>query len=203
MSDGKVQVKFGEWIQQGWELYKSNIGVWIVASLLALVISAASLGILAGPMMAGLVWMALAMVEQKELKPQVGDVFRGFDYFLQSFLFCLVWGVIVMAASLLLNLIICVGAFIAIALSLAVQTGLMFGLFLIVDQKIQFWPASMQSFALVKPNFFPLLGLYLVASIISSLGAIACGIGVIVTMPLLYCILAVAYRNVVGAQQTA
>lgn len=203
MSEGKVQVKFGEWIQQGWELYKSNIGVWIVASLLAIVISVATGFILYGPMMAGLVWMALAMVEQKELKPQIGDVFRGFDYFLQAFLFCLVWGVIVMAASFLLNLIICVGTVIAIALSLAVETALMFGLFLIVDQKMQFWPASLQSFEMVKPNFFPLLGLFLVASILSSLGAIACGVGFIVTMPLLYCILAVAYRNVFGASQAA
>ena len=41
--DGKVEVKFGDWIQQGWDLYKANIGVWIVASLLAIVISVAAL----------------------------------------------------------------------------------------------------------------------------------------------------------------
>jgi hypothetical protein len=199
MTEGKVDVKFGEWIQQGWELYKANIGVWIVASLLAVVISVATLGILSGPMMAGLAWMALVLVDRKEPKPQMGDVFKGFDYFLQSFLFFLVWGVIMLAISVV-SLIPCIGALVVIVVSIALETALMFGLFLIVDKKMEFWPASMLSLNVVKPNFFPFLGLLVVAMLIGHVGAIACGIGVIVTMPISVCILAVAYRNVFGAQ---
>ncbi|MFA5044031.1 MAG: hypothetical protein WC381_03415 [Kiritimatiellia bacterium] len=203
MTEGKVEVKFGEWIQQGWELYKANIGVWIVASLLAIVISIATLGILSGPMMAGLAWMALAFVDRKEPKPQMGDVFKGFDYFLQAFLFCLIWGIIMFAASFLLSLIICVGSVLAVVLSIALETALMFGLFLIVDKRMEFWPASMLSLNVVKPNFLPFLGLLFVAVLLGHVGAIACGIGVIVTMPITFCILAVAYRNVFGAQVAA
>ena len=202
MAEGKVDVKFGEWIQQGWELYKANIGVWIVASLLAIVISVATLGILSGPMMAGLVWMALVLVDRKEPKPQMGDVFKGFDYFLQSFLFCLVWGIIMMAISVI-SLIPCIGALVVIVVSLALHTALMFGMFLIVDKKMEFWPASMLSLNVVKPNFFPFLGLLVVAMLIGHVGVIACGIGVIVTMPITVCILAVAYRNVFGVQAAA
>jgi uncharacterized membrane protein len=195
MTEGKVDVKFGEWIQQGWELYKDNIGIWIVASLLATVISVATLGILSGPMMAGLAWIALALVDRKEPKPQMGDVFNGFDYFLQSFLFFLVWGVILLAISVV-SLIPCIGTLVFIAVSIALHTALMFGLFLIVDKKMEFWPASMLSLNAVKPNFFPFLGLMVVAMLIGHVGAIACGIGVIVTMPITVCILAVAYRKV-------
>jgi len=202
MPEGKVEVKFGEWIQQGWELYKDNIGVWIVASLLAVLISAATLGILSGPMMAGLVWMALVLVDRKEPKPQMGDVFKGFDYFLQSFLFFLVWGVIMLAVSVV-SLIPCIGTLVVIAVSIVLHTALMFGLFLIVDKKMEFWPASMLSLNTVKPNFFPFLGLLVVAMLIGHVGAIACGIGVIVTMPIAVCILAVAYRNVFGVQAAA
>ncbi|MCX6993773.1 MAG: hypothetical protein NT011_11625 [Kiritimatiellaeota bacterium] len=202
MTEGKVDVKFGEWIQQGWELYKANIGVWIVASLLAIVISVATLGILSGPMMAGLVWMALVLVDRKEPKPQMGDVFKGFDYFLQSFLFFLVWGVIMLAISVV-SLIPCVGTLVVIVVSIVLHTALMFGLFLIVDKKMEFWPASMLSLNVVKPNFFPFLGLLVVAMLIGHVGAIACGIGVIVTMPIAVCILAVAYRNVFGVQAAA
>ena len=200
MTEGKVDVKFGEWIQQGWELYKANIGVWIVASLLAIVISIATVGILSGPMMAGMIWMALALVDKKDPKPQMGDVFKGFDYFLQSFLFCLIWGIIMLAASFLLHLIICVGSVVAIILPIVLETALMFGLFLIVDKKMEFWPASMLSLNVVKPNFFPFLGLMVVSMVIGHIGMIACGIGVIVTMPIAVCILAVAYRNVFGVQ---
>ncbi|MFH1968787.1 MAG: hypothetical protein ABIJ53_00550 [Verrucomicrobiota bacterium] len=202
MMEGKVDVKFGEWIQQGWELYKANIGVWIVASLLAIVISVATLGLLSGPMMAGLAWMALVLVDRKEPKPQMGDVFKGFDYFLQSFLFFLVWGIIMLAISFV-SLIPCIGALVVIVVSIALNTALMFGLFLIVDKKMEFWPASMLSLNVVKPNFFPFLGLLVVAMLIGHVGAIACGIGVIVTMPITVCILAVAYRNVFGVQAAA
>jgi len=199
MTEGKVDVKFGEWIQQGWELYKANVGIWIVASLLAIIISGATVGILSGPMMAGLTWMALCMVDRKEPKPQIGDVFKGFDYFLQSFLFYLVWGIIMLAISLV-SLIPCVGTLVVIVVSITLHTALMFGLFLIVDKKMDFWPASMLSLNVVKPNFFPFLGLLVVAMLIGHVGAIACGIGVIVTMPITVCILAVAYRNVFGVQ---
>ena len=202
MAEGKVVVKFGEWIQQGWELYKANIGAWIVASLLAIVISVATLGILSGPMMAGLAWMALVLVDRKEPKLQMGDVFKGFDYFLQSFLFYLVWGVIMLAISVI-SLIPCIGALVVIVVSIALETALMFGMFLIVDKKMEFWPASMLSLNVVKPNFFPFLGLLVVAMLIGHVGAIACGIGVIVTMPIAVCILAVAYRNVFGVQAAA
>ena len=202
MMEGKVDVKFSEWIQQGWELYKANIGVWIVASLLVIVINVATLGLLSGPMMAGLVWMALVLVDRKDPKPQMGDVFKGFDYFLQSFLFYLVWGIIMLAISLV-SLIPCVGTLVVIVVSITLHTALMFGLFLIVDKKMDFWPASMLSLNVVKPNFFPFLGLLVVAMLIGHVGAIACGIGVIVTMPITVCILAVAYRNVFGAQAAA
>ena len=202
MMEGKVDVKFSEWIQQGWELYKANIGVWIVASLLVIVINVATLGLLGGPMMAGLVWMALVLVDRKDPKPQMGDVFKGFDYFLQSFLFYLVWGIIMLAISLV-SLIPCVGTLVVIVVSITLHTALMFGLFLIVDKKMDFWPASMLSLNVVKPNFFPFLGLLVVAMLIGHVGAIACGIGVIVTMPIAVCILAVAYRNVFGVQAAA
>ena len=202
MTEGQGVVKFGEWIQQGWELYKANIGVWIVASLLAIVISVATLGILSGPMMAGLAWMALVLVDRKEPKPQMGDVFKGFDYFLQSFLFFLVWGIIMLAISVV-SLIPFIGPLVVIVISIALHTALMFGLFLIVDKKMEFWPASMLSLNVVKPNFFPFLGLLVVAMLIGHVGTIACGIGVIVTMPIAVCILAVAYRAVFGAQATA
>ena len=79
----------------------------------------------------------------------------------------------------------------------------MFGMFLIVDKKMDFWPASMESINVVKTNFWPFLGFAVVAAIIGSLGAIACGIGVIFTLPIQGCILAVAYRAVFDGAQVS
>jgi hypothetical protein len=192
----KADVKFGEWFEKGFNLYKENLGVLVLASLIALVISAVTIGILAGPMLAGIILMTLRFFDKTEPKPEVGNVFKGFDYFLNSLLFVVVWGGAVLVASLILALIPCIGQLASLCVVYVVQAFLMFGLFLIVDKRMEFWPASMESFTIVKTNFWPFLGLSVVASIIGSIGAIACGIGMAVTAPIQVCILTVAYRDV-------
>jgi len=199
---GKVQVKFGEWIEKGFNLYKENIGILILVSLLAGVITAVTFGILAGPMMAGLTLITLGLFDKKGSKPEVGKLFNGFNYFLNSFLFLFVWGVIIFLASLILSFLPLVGQLAPIFLAYAAQALLMFGLFLIVDKKMDFWPASMESINKVKTNFWPFLGLSAVASIIGGIGVLVCIVGIIVTFPIQFCILTVAYREVFGEAET-
>ncbi len=55
------QVQFGEWMQKSFDLFKANIGPLILISLVALLLSSISMGILAGPMMAGLALVTLAL----------------------------------------------------------------------------------------------------------------------------------------------
>ena len=198
----KVQVKFGEWIENGFNLYKENFGVLVLVSLFAGLLSAVTLGILAGPMMAGVLLITLALFDKKEPKPEVGNLFKGFDYFLNTFLFVLVWGVILVVAFSILCLVPCLGQLAALFVIYAAQAFLMFGLFRIVDKKMEFWPASMESIDTIKTNFWPFLGFFVVSSIIGSIGAIACGIGVVVTAPIQACILTVAYRDVFGISGT-
>jgi uncharacterized membrane protein len=189
-------VKFGEWIEKGFNLYKENFAVLVLATLIAVILSAVTFFVLAGPMMAGVLLITLSLLDRKEPKPQVGDIFKGFDYFLNTFLFVFVWGVGLALVSLILFFIPCVGLLVAMALFFAAQAFLMFGPFLIVDGGMDFWPASMESFNKVKTNFWPFLALALVAGIIGSIGEIACGIGIVLTLPIQACILAVAYREV-------
>jgi mannitol-specific phosphotransferase system IIBC component len=40
----KVEVKFGEWIENGFNLYKNNFGILVLASLVAVVLSAVTVG---------------------------------------------------------------------------------------------------------------------------------------------------------------
>jgi uncharacterized membrane protein len=72
----------------------------------------------------------------------------------------------------------------------------MFALFLIVDKRMDFWPASMDSMDLVKTDFWPFLGLSLVAGILGYIGIIVFGIGIFLTLPIYFCIITVAYRKV-------
>ena len=198
----KVQVKFGEWMENGFNLYKNNFVILVLASLVAGVLSVVTMFILAGPMFAGFLLITIALFDKQEPKPEVGDLFKGFDFFLNSFLFVFVWGIALIIVSFLLGLVPCVGQLAALFIVYAAQAFLMFGLFLIVDKNMEFWPASMESVNKVKTNFWPFLALSIVSSIIGSIGAIACGIGVVVTAPIQACILTVAYRDIFGEAGT-
>jgi hypothetical protein len=198
----KVDVKFGDWIQKGFDLYKANLGVLILANLLAVVVSLFTVGILAGPMAAGVILVTLALLDKKEPKPEVGDVFKGFGYFLPSFLFFLLLMVAILVGSIILGVIPCLGQILSLLYVYGIQALVMFALYNIVDKKMELMPAIQASVNLVKLNFWPFLGFAVVAAILGSVGCIACGIGVVVTAPLYYCILAVAYRETGGSAPT-
>ena len=194
----KVQVKFGNWIESGFNLYKNNFGTLVLASILVVVLSTVTIGILAGPMLAGLALVILALLDKKSPAPDTGAVFKGFNYFLNSLLFVAVWGIFIFIGSIILGVIPLIGQLASIFFVYAAQAFLMFAMFLIVDQQMDFWPASMESINTVKTNFWPFFGISTVAGIIGSLGAIAFGIGIVLTLPIQGCILAVAYRDVYG-----
>lgn len=194
----RVEVRFGDWIEGGFNLFKENVGLLILSSLVVVILSSVTVGILAGPMMGGLIIITLRQYDKKEPKPEIGHVFKGFNFFLNTFLFVLVWGVLLFVASLILSLIPCVGQLASLFVVFVAETLLLFGLFLIVDSGMEFWQASLESYARVKSNFWPFLGFTVLASIIGSIGFIVCGIGIIVTLPIQVCILTVAYREVFG-----
>ncbi len=191
-----TQVKFGEWIEKGFNLYKENFVVLLLAALITAVLSSVTAGILAGPMWAGLILISLNLHDKKEPKPEVGMVFKGFNWFVETLLFVIVWGAILIAVSFLLFFIPCVGQLASLFVIWVVQALLMFGLYFIVDQNMKFWPASMKSIDAVKGNFWPFLGFFIVVSIIGGIGSVLCGIGVALTLPIMVCAITVGYRDI-------
>jgi uncharacterized membrane protein len=192
----KVQVKFSQWIEDGFKLYKENFKTLVLAAVFVVVISTVTAFILAGPMLAGLALVTLGLRDKKVPKPEAGTVLKGFDYFVPAFLFIAVWGIGIMIASVIVGVIPLIGQLASLFVAYGAQAFLMFGLFLIVDKKMEFWPASQESINTVKANFWPLFGVSIVAGFIGSIGAIALGIGVVFTIPIQGCILTVAYREV-------
>ncbi len=193
-----VEVKFGDWIQRGFDLFKDNMAVLIPVGLLAIIISVCTAGILAGPMAVGMILVILALLDKKEPKPDIGAVFNGFSFFLQSFLFCLVFGLGLFVIAVILSLIPCIGHVLLAALSVTAGTFLMFGLFLIADRKMEFWPAAVESYNKVKTNFWPFLGFAIITGLIAQVGGVVCCVGMFLTVPMAYCMIAVAYRDVFG-----
>lgn len=194
----KPEVNIVHWIEAGFNLYKNNFITLVLAALIALVLSTVTIGILTGPMIAGLIIIALQLLRNTDPKPEAGVVFRGFHYFLNTFLFVLIWGIAILVGSLMVGWFPIIGQLLSLFFVYAAQAFLMFGLYLIVDKQMDFWPASQTSIRTVKTNFWPFFGLAAIASIIGSIGALAFGIGVVLTIPIQICILAVAYQEIFG-----
>lgn len=188
--------KFGEWIERGWRLFKANATVLILSYLVFFAITLLTGGILAGPMMAGLILVTLRLARASEPEPEVKVVFEGFQYFLQTFLYVLVIFALVLAAFLLVGWVPCVGQVLVPLIGVAVGTATMFALFLIVDKNMEFWPATLLSWKTVKPQFLPFLGFMFVTLLMASAGVIACCVGVVVTGPMAFCMMTVAYLDV-------
>jgi len=197
------EVKFGQWIEQGFGLYKANFGLLVLAMLIVFVLGTVTMGILLAPLCAGFILITLRLLDGTDPTPAAGDVFKGFSCFLQAFLFGLVWFVVIMIGASLLSLVPCLGQFAALFFCYALEALLIFGLYLIAEKKMDFWTASTRSMEVVKTAFWPFLALTIVAGLIGSLGAIACGIGVIFTAPITFCIISVAYRDVFGGGPAA
>jgi hypothetical protein len=191
-----VDVKIGKWLEEGFTLYKNNFKTLVLAAIIGLVLSTVSIGILAGPMIAGLIIITLQLTRKEDPKPEAGAVFRGFSYFLNTFLFTVIWGIVIVVGSILVGWFPVVGQLLSLFFVYAAQAFLMFGLYLIVDKQMNFWPASQESIHTVKANFWPFFGLAAIASIIGSIGALAFGIGVVLTIPIQICILTVAYHEI-------
>jgi hypothetical protein len=73
----KVDVKFGEWIEKGFNLYKENFGILVLASLIAVLVSAVTAGVLAGPMAAGVLLIVFQLHDRKEPARKWVRFFRG------------------------------------------------------------------------------------------------------------------------------
>jgi hypothetical protein len=194
----KIDVDFGGWMQEAFDLYKRNFAVLLLVNLIAAVLSSLTVGVLSGPLYAGVCIVTLALLDRREPAPQVGEVFEGMKFFLPSFLFMLILGVVaivgylILAATCILIPLIPVGMMFLMGVT-------MFSLFLIVEQRLDAWQSIVRSFEMVKQSFWPLIALSILASLAGSVGGFLCGVGAFLTMPFYYCALAVAYRKMTSA----
>src|SRR5688572_18047486 len=91
----------GVW-SRSWQLFQQNALTFILASLLVMVLSVVSVGILIGPLSIGYIEMVRKAGRNESV--QVGDVFRGFDFFLPGFVATLLIGLAVFVGCILLLL---------------------------------------------------------------------------------------------------
>ena len=194
-------VKIGDAISEGWNIYKGNFGLVFLGCLITWLVSAVSCNICIGPLLCGMFMMLARIVKKSEPKPSVGDVFKGFDKFLPAFLLVLVCGICYFVLQCILLMIPVVGWILLLIVAFAYGPILTWALMLVANRDMK-WTEAV-GFVLKSTfngNFTMPIVLGILAGIIGGVGIIACGIGILFTMPLVFCIYAVAYEQVFGGE---
>lgn len=186
---------YGQWFEQGVRLYMGNIGVLFCASTLTVLFSAVTLGILAGPMLAGTMLIVFKLIDNSSPKPEVRDIFRGSDFFKQSFVLCFGFQLLSLFLHFVLGYLPVIGSLAAYLFSLVLSTIMFFALSLIVDRRLSLKCALSESVDIVKSNPLNLLVFGAAASIAAFIGVFLLFIGLFATLPLGLVPFAFAYRS--------
>ena len=197
IQDG-YEVDPSKYLKEGWEVFKSRPGEFIVFSVIIFVVIGLFsrldfIGPLAttaviSPLYAGFIVVIFMLFKGREV--QFGDFFKGFNYFLPLVLAGIVSGILVGIGFALLLL---PGIYLAVSY--------MFVSMLIVDYRMEFWQAMEMSRQIVTKNWFSLFVFFLLLFVVNLLGVLALGIGLLVTIPLSICSVCVAYRDIVGLHE--
>jgi len=192
-----TEVKVGDYVKAGWELFKKYPAGFVGYFIIILVASIALrlvpvVGMLAGFVLVSPLNAGFFVVGAKLLKnqtPDFVDFFGGFKFFLQLALLGVVSSILI---TLGLVLLIVPGIYLIVSY--------LFTVMFVVDRRLDFWPAMETSRRAVQPAWFKVFVLLLMLVVLNLAGALLLGVGLLVSIPLTHCILTVAYADLFGIE---
>ena len=119
-----------------------------------------------------------------------GDLFKGFNFFMHS-----------LVASLLIGLFTFLGTLALIIPGLVIAAMYKFTYLFIVDKRMDFWPAMQASHAVVKNDYFGFTMFLILAFLVNVLGFLCLIVGLLVTVPVTFAAITIAYKEIVGFDQ--
>jgi len=180
-----------ECIRSGWDMVKSNLGIFVLGAIIVFAINAAMSFIpIAGqiasiflmPLNAGLIIMAFKAMNGST--PEISDIFSGYKRFGDSLLVQLVTGIFIG-----LGFVLCIapGVYLAVCYMLALP--------LVIDSGMGFWDAMTLSMAEIRRQWMSFFVLALLLLLVILVGALALGVGMLVAIPVCACATASAYKQ--------
>jgi hypothetical protein len=189
-----VVIDIGRAVSRGWELVRDNLALlvgatalgWLVAVGLAVV---PVLGWIVGfVMLGGLDYVFLRRIRGEAV--ELGDVFVGFN---EAFLHLAM-------AGLVKSVLTSFGFMLCILPGIYLAVGYLFALPLVIDKKMEFWPAMEVSRRVVHQHWWSIFALVIVVSLIVVAGVLACGVGALVAIPIASAALMYVYEDLFGAE---
>ncbi|MFZ0829351.1 MAG: protein kinase [Verrucomicrobiia bacterium] len=143
--------------------------------------------LLSGPLMGGLYLYFL-----KKVRGEAAGVETAFTGFRQPFPHLVIGNFL---AGLLTTLgfvcLIIPGIYLLVAWILVIP--------LIVDRRLEFWPAMQMSRKIVAKHWWKFLGFLIVLALVDLAGLAACGVGLFIAFPITFAALTYAYEDITGA----
>ncbi|MDA3925316.1 MAG: hypothetical protein PF904_11530 [Kiritimatiellae bacterium] len=182
------ELDIGKCFNDGWAIYKSNMGLLILANLVVGLVSIFTIGILAGPLTVGMFLIISRLLKSDPDKPSVGDVFKGMDKFGAALVCMLIFIVVAMIASVV--------PIIGQLATLVISPLLMFSLMYVAYEDLNAVDAFKKIIQGVMSGkmLMPIL-LGIIAGLIGGLGSLACGIGALFTAPFAAVLYVCAYQQ--------
>jgi uncharacterized membrane protein len=178
-----IKAEGGRWISEGFDLVKKDLANYILIALFFLLLSGVPL--IQGALIAG--FHVFTMKKLMGRKAEFGDLFKGFNFFVPT-----------LVASLLIGIFTLAGTLLCIIPGLVVAAMYKFTYLFIVDKRMDFWPAMQASHAVVKNDYFGFTMFLILAFLVNVLGFICCLVGLLVTIPLTFAAITIAYKELVG-----
>ncbi len=191
-----VEIDIGSAISRGWALVMANLPVLAGATLLAwaigvglgfLLIIGWVAGVLIGSILhAGVLYMFLRRIRGEDV--QLGDMFDGFN----------IAPVPLLLAGLLVGVLTAIGFVLCIAPGVYLAVAYLFVLPLVIDKKLDFWPAMEVSRQVVNKHWWSVFLFAIVLVLIVCLGALAFGLGLVIAVPVVSAAAMFVYEDLFG-----
>jgi zinc-ribbon domain len=180
-----IRAQSGRWIGEGWRIVSQDLGMFILITLTFVALNSALPVILQGPLCIGMHLYCIKRMMGR--RAEFADLFAGFNFFIPA-----------LVASLLIWLFTTAAALLCLIPGLIVAAMYKFTYLFMLDKKMDFWPAMQASHAVVKSDYFGFTMFLLLMILIDVLGALCFVVGLLVSIPITFAAVTVAYRDLVG-----
>ena len=183
---GRIEASPGRWISEGWTLVQADLGSYVLITLLFFLLSGVPL--IQGALIAGFHIYTIKKLSGRN--PEIGDFFKGFNFFLHT-----------LVASLLIGVFTFLGMLALIIPALVIAAMYKFTYLFIVDKRLEFWPAMKASHNVVRNDYFGFTMFLILAFFVNVLGFLCLIVGLLVTVPVTFAAVTIAYKELVGFDQ--
>jgi Predicted integral membrane protein len=179
------QSETARWIGEGWDLVKDDLGAFVLMTIVMLVVNGAVPILLQGVTTAG--FQAACKKKLRGVKPQIADLFSGFEFFVPT-----------LVAHIVISILIFVGSLFFIIPGIMAAAAFNFTFLFIIDKRMDFETAMRASHAVVKQDYFGYCLFIVALFLLNVLGLVCLFVGLLVTIPITLAAITVAYRDTVG-----